>query len=157
MGKRFASFFSLFGVCTLLGSKILKIISMTVGRIFTKIYIFISLFWAFFRKPEKLGSHTRSEWWPGDQVTRWPERERWPTWPIDPMTQWPSSMPGVAYLAWSQCSEIHCRAATPLYDKFLRAHTHRDHPHSPVNQSPDFCLYVWFNYNFWSPKVYRRI
>jgi len=28
---------------------------MTVGRIFTKIYIFISLFWAFFRKPENSG------------------------------------------------------------------------------------------------------
>ena len=23
-------------------------------------------FWAFFRKPEKLGSHTGSNWWPGD-------------------------------------------------------------------------------------------
>ena len=36
---------------------------MMVGRIFTKIYIFIL---GFFRKPEKLGSHTRSEWWPCD-------------------------------------------------------------------------------------------
>jgi len=27
---------------------------------------YISLSWAFFRKPEKLGSHTGSEWWPGD-------------------------------------------------------------------------------------------
>jgi len=33
-------------------------ISMTVGRIFTKIYIFILVF---FRKPEKLGSHAGSE------------------------------------------------------------------------------------------------
>ena len=24
------------------------------------------VFWAFFRKPEKLGSHTGSKWWPGD-------------------------------------------------------------------------------------------
>jgi len=33
-------------------------ISMTVGRLFTKIYIFIL---GFFRKPEKLGSHTGSK------------------------------------------------------------------------------------------------
>ena len=50
---------------------------MTVGRIFTKIYIFISLSWAFFRKPEKLGSHTGSKWRtvkndPNDPLTRWP-------------------------------------------------------------------------------------
>ena len=36
-------------------------ISMMVGRISTKLYIFISLSWAFFRKPEKLGSHTGSK------------------------------------------------------------------------------------------------
>ena len=36
-------------------------ISMMVGRISTKIYIFISLSWAFFRKPEKLGSHAGSK------------------------------------------------------------------------------------------------
>jgi len=53
---------------------------MTVGRIFTKIYIFLSLSWAFFRKPEKLGSHTGSKWWPG--------RERWLKWPIDPVQVW---------------------------------------------------------------------
>jgi len=44
-------FLSLFGVCTLLESKLLKIIyilnvniSMTVGRIFTKIYLYLGLF-----------------------------------------------------------------------------------------------------------------
>jgi len=58
MGKRFASFLSLFGVCTLLESKLLKIIyilnvniSMTVGRIFTKKYIFIL---GFFSKTGKV-------------------------------------------------------------------------------------------------------
>jgi len=67
MGKRFASFLSLFGVCTLLESKLLKIIyilnvniSMTVGRIFTKN---ISLSWAFFRKPEKFGSFAAVHHW----------------------------------------------------------------------------------------------
>ena len=51
---------------------------MTVVRIFTNIYIFIL---CFFQKPEKLGSHTGSKWWPcdpdvednpNDQLTRWP-------------------------------------------------------------------------------------
>ena len=32
--------------------------------------IFISLSWAFFRKREKLGSHTGSKWWPGDPMTQ---------------------------------------------------------------------------------------
>ena len=45
---------------------------MTDGRIFARIYIFTSLSWAFFRKPEKLGSHTTSNWWLADPVTHWP-------------------------------------------------------------------------------------
>jgi len=53
---------------------------MTVRRIFTKIYIFISLSLAFFRKPGKLGSHTGSKWWPGD-----PDVEDDPN---DPLTRW---------------------------------------------------------------------
>ena len=35
------------------------------------------LYLGFFRKPEKLGSHTGSKWWPGC--------ERWPKWPGDPV------------------------------------------------------------------------
>jgi len=43
-----------------------------------------------FRKPEKLGSHTGSKWWPGD-----PDVKDDPNDPlIDPVTQWPSSMSG---------------------------------------------------------------
>jgi len=39
---------------------------MRVGRIFIKnIYLFIIIL-GFFQKPEKLGSHTGSNWWPGD-------------------------------------------------------------------------------------------
>jgi len=38
-------------------------------------------FWAFFRKPEKRGSHTGSKRWPGDPVTR--------TWKLTQMTHWP--------------------------------------------------------------------
>ena len=49
-------------------------------------------FWAFFRKPEKLGSHRVKK------RTRWPGRERWP---IDPVTQWPSSMSGKN---WRRCT-----------------------------------------------------
>ena len=44
------------------------------------IYLYLGLF---FRKPEKLGSHTGSEWWPGDPHVK-----------VDPVTQWPSSMSG---------------------------------------------------------------
>ena len=58
---------------------------------FHKIYIFISLSWAFFENRKNSGLT------PGhndDPVTQWPGRERWPKWPIDPVTQWPSSMSG---------------------------------------------------------------
>ena len=45
-------------------------------------------FWAFFRKPERLGSHTGSKWWPGDPVTRTWKMTHWPNhWPGDPITQ----------------------------------------------------------------------
>ena len=57
---------------------------MTVQRIFTKIYIFISLSWAFFRKPENLGSHIGSEWWPGDPDVKDD--------PNDPLTRWPNDL-----------------------------------------------------------------
>ena len=39
-------------------------------------------FWAFFRKPEKLGSHTGSKWWPGDPDVKDD--------PNDPLTRWPN-------------------------------------------------------------------
>jgi len=87
-------FLSLFGVCTLLESKILKIIykmsvniSMTVGRIFTKIYISLYLYLGLFSKTGKTRVSHRVK-----MMTRWPGRERWPKWPTDPVTQWPSSM-----------------------------------------------------------------
>jgi len=54
---------------------------------YISLYLYLGLF---VRKPEKLGSHTGSKWWPGD-----PDSDRWPKWPIDPVTQWPSSMSGV--------------------------------------------------------------
>jgi len=66
-GQEVCQFLSLFGVCTLLESKIFEDhfsnvnISLTVGPIFTKniyLYIFIS---GLFRKPGKLGSHTGSK------------------------------------------------------------------------------------------------
>ena len=50
-------------------------------------------FWAFFRKPEKLGSHTGSKWWPGD-----PD-------PYDPLTRWPNDP--VPRLLWV-CSVGRC-------------------------------------------------
>jgi len=59
-GKRFASFIAVWRLHASGKSNfedhLLNVnISMTVGRIFTKIYIFISLSWAFFRKPENSG------------------------------------------------------------------------------------------------------
>ena len=69
-GQEVCQFLSLFVVCTLLESKIFEDhfsnvnISLTVGRIFTKIYIFIL---GLFRKPGKLGSHTGQN---DDPVTR---------------------------------------------------------------------------------------
>ena len=39
-------------------------------------------FWAFFRKPEKLGCHTGSKWWPGDPDVKDD--------PNDPLTRWPN-------------------------------------------------------------------
>jgi len=60
-GQEVCQFFSLFGVCTLLESKILKTIygllnvniSMTVGRIFTKKYIPLYLYLGLFSKTGK--------------------------------------------------------------------------------------------------------
>ena len=43
--------------------------------------------WAFFRKPENVGSHTGSKWWPGDSVTRTWKMTQMTHWPGDPMTQ----------------------------------------------------------------------
>jgi len=55
-GQEVCQFLSLFGVCTLLEDHLLNVnISMTVGRIFTKIYIFISLSWAFFENRKNWG------------------------------------------------------------------------------------------------------
>jgi len=41
-------------------------------------------FWAFFREPEKLGSHTGSKWWPGDPDVKDDQMIHWPG---DPTTQ----------------------------------------------------------------------
>ena len=88
MGKRFASFYHCLAFA--------RFWEVNFWRSFIKcqyfndgwtdfhknIYLYIFIF-GFFRKPEKLGSHTGSKWRPG---------KRWPRWPIDPVTQWPSSM-----------------------------------------------------------------
>jgi len=56
---------------------------MTVGRIFTKKYIYLYIIiLGFFQKHEKLGSHTRSKWWPGDPDVK--------NDPNDPLTRWPN-------------------------------------------------------------------
>ena len=48
---------------------------MTVGRIFTKIYIFISLSWVFSKTGKTRVSYRVK------MMTRWPGLERWPKWP----------------------------------------------------------------------------
>jgi len=53
---------------------------MTVGRIFTKIYIFISLSWVFSKTGKTRVSHRVK------MMTRWPGRDRWRKWPGDPVT-----------------------------------------------------------------------
>jgi len=64
-GQEVCQSLSLSGVCTLLESKIFENhllnvnISMTVGRIFTKKYIFTSLSWAFFEKRKNSGLTSR--------------------------------------------------------------------------------------------------
>jgi len=80
-GQEVCQFLSLFGVCTLLESKFFLLnvnISMTVGRIFTKIYIFISLSWTFFENRKNSGLTPGQN---DDPVTR--------TWKMTQMTHWP--------------------------------------------------------------------
>ena len=94
-GQEVCQFLSLFGICTLLKSKdhlfedhLLNVnISMTVGRIFTKKYISLYLYFGLFLENRKNSVSHRVK-----MMTRWPGRERWLKWPIDSVTQWPSSM-----------------------------------------------------------------
>jgi len=44
--------------------------------------MYVLHFGAFFRKPEKLGSHTGSKWWPGDPDVK--------DHPNGPLTRWPN-------------------------------------------------------------------
>jgi len=58
---------------------------MTVARIFTKnIYLYIFIL-GFLRKPEKLGSHTGSKWWPGEPDVKDDPNDRVTRWPNDPV------------------------------------------------------------------------
>ena len=85
-GQEVCQFLSLFGVCTLLESKILTIIYCQYFNdgwtdFHKNIYRYIVIL-GFFRKPEKLGSHTGSKWWPGDPDVKDD--------PNDPLTRWPN-------------------------------------------------------------------
>jgi len=51
----------------------------------------------FFRKPEKLGSHTGSKWWPGD-----PDEKDDPN---DPLTRWPND-PVPCLMSVSVCLSV---------------------------------------------------
>ena len=68
-------------------------VSMTDGRIFTKISVYLYIFiLGFFLKTGKTRVSHRVK-----MMTRWIGRERWPKRPIDPVTQWPSSTSGVQW------------------------------------------------------------
>ena len=87
MGKRFASFYRCLAFA--------RFWKVKFWRWFTKcqyindgwtdfhknIYLYIFIL-GFFWKPEKLGSHTGSKWWPGD-----PDMKNDPN---DPLTRWPN-------------------------------------------------------------------
>ena len=62
-------------------------------------------FWAFFRKQEKLGSHTGSKWWPGDPVNR--------MWKITQMTHWPGD-PVTHFRVWCARYPVHTVSNTVL-------------------------------------------
>jgi len=67
MGKRFSSFYRCSAFAHFWKSKIFENhllnvnISMTIGRIFTKKYIFTSLSWAFFEKQKNSGLTSRQK------------------------------------------------------------------------------------------------
>ena len=50
-------------------------------------------FWAFFRKPEKLGSHTGSKWCPGDPDVKDDPNDQLTRWPNDPVPRLVRSRP----------------------------------------------------------------
>jgi len=67
---------------------------------------FTCTFWilGIFSKPEKLGTHTRSKWWPDDPVTQ--------TWKMTQMTHWPGD-PMTQFHVWP---ELTCSKSTELHD-----------------------------------------
>jgi len=82
-------------------------VSMTDGRIFTKISVYLYIFiLGFFSKTGKTRVSHRVK-----MMTRWIGRERWPKRPIDPVTQWPSSTSGVQWQevnSWVQTGRAVC-------------------------------------------------
>ena len=63
---------------------------------FSQKYITLYLYIGFFRKPEKLGSHIGSKWWPGDPDVKDD--------PNDPLTQWPNDpVPCLVHITSHAC------------------------------------------------------
>jgi len=89
MGKRFASFYHCSAFARFWKRKFWRSVIKCQWCFYDgwtdfhkNIYICISLSWAFFQKPEKLGSHTGSKWWPGESDVKDD--------PNDPLTRWPN-------------------------------------------------------------------
>ena len=91
MGKRFASFYHCLAFAGFWKVKFWR--SFIKRQYFNDgwtdfhknihLYIFIL---GFFRKPDKLGSHTGSEWWPGDPDVKDDPNDPLTRWPNDPVT-----------------------------------------------------------------------
>ena len=87
---------------------------LTVTFVISAFQMPVLHFGNFFRKPEKkLGSHTRSKWWPGDPATR--------TWKMTQMTQWPRPSPCLVHPAHQGfLTFMRCTSRRTHSDKFWR-------------------------------------
>jgi len=84
-------------------------------------------FWAFFRKPEKLGSHTVSKWWwPGDPDVKDDPNDLLTRWPNDPV---PCVSPCFSSVRFAEVDEVLRSISTSLC------------PQSPLLQPWCPCIY----------------
>jgi len=97
----------------------------------TDFRIFISLSWVVFRKPEKLGSHTASKWWPAN-----PEVKDDPN---DPLTRWPNDPVPCLVESLLHADTVCVQAAQAQSDCCrLRVSAHRDN--GPCRRCWGLCM-----------------
>jgi len=78
---------------------------LTMTFVISAFQIYVLHFGHFFRKPEKLGSHTGSKWWPGDPDVKDDPHDLLTRWPNDPVR---CLVPTASAL----CCEMSWRAST---------------------------------------------